>query len=609
MPCSAVTVDYRRDSAAMPVPITKSILEPEYSRLKFNTLSSSCSRRTSGSSPFVTELVQKYSSTRTGLGSRSSSLTDDTRDRSQTRDSSTLRSRTTSYSSESSTQSHRKPTTNYTTFDLNEFRITYAPSSYIPGSTRSELSRPPRSTESLRTRASTSILREKKSEIAEGTNLEVISPDKTKETSNLINGDVAKEDKTDDGSELSLLEVNSSAIKHDGASETNDSADVVSLVCGVVTFSYRVLGNISPRHFRSAANTSRKEVTASSSLSSTSNGLSGLRNIGNTCFLNSVVQCLSNTKVLKEFLINKEFMSEIRNSESRGALIKSFSEVIMELWSGEGKVVNTTAFKAQIQRYAPRFMGYNQQDAQEFLRYLLEGLHDDINRVAVKPRNLPEIDDNLSDSLKASECWKQYLRCDNSRIVDLFVGQLKSTLQCTSCGHSSTTFEVFWDLSLPLPSRSGSLRLSQCLDHFTKEEVLDGDEMPTCCKCKTRRKCTKRFSIQKFPKILVLHLKRFSPSERYRKLSATVEFPLTNLDMSGYSTTPQVATYNLYAVSNHSGTAYSGHYTAYCLHSGSGHWYEFNDSRVSSISPRSVVSSEAYILFYEQNTAVTTSRL
>ncbi|XP_014277452.1 ubiquitin carboxyl-terminal hydrolase 2 isoform X2 [Halyomorpha halys] len=594
MPCSAVTVDYRRDSAAMPVPITKSILEPEYSRLKFNTLSSSCSRRTSGSSPFVTELVQKYSSTRTGLGSRSSSLTDDTRDRSQTRDSSTLRSRTTSYSSESSTQSHRKPTTNYTTFDLNEFRITYAPSSYIPGSTRSELSRPPRSTESLRTRASTSILREKKSEIAEGTNLEVISPDKTKETSNLINGDVAKEDKTDDGSELSLLEVNSSAIKHDGASETNDSADV---------------GNISPRHFRSAANTSRKEVTASSSLSSTSNGLSGLRNIGNTCFLNSVVQCLSNTKVLKEFLINKEFMSEIRNSESRGALIKSFSEVIMELWSGEGKVVNTTAFKAQIQRYAPRFMGYNQQDAQEFLRYLLEGLHDDINRVAVKPRNLPEIDDNLSDSLKASECWKQYLRCDNSRIVDLFVGQLKSTLQCTSCGHSSTTFEVFWDLSLPLPSRSGSLRLSQCLDHFTKEEVLDGDEMPTCCKCKTRRKCTKRFSIQKFPKILVLHLKRFSPSERYRKLSATVEFPLTNLDMSGYSTTPQVATYNLYAVSNHSGTAYSGHYTAYCLHSGSGHWYEFNDSRVSSISPRSVVSSEAYILFYEQNTAVTTSRL
>lgn len=64
MPCSAVTVDYRRDSAAMPVPITRSILEPEFSRLKYTTLSSSCTRRPSGSSPLVSELVQKYSSSR-----------------------------------------------------------------------------------------------------------------------------------------------------------------------------------------------------------------------------------------------------------------------------------------------------------------------------------------------------------------------------------------------------------------------------------------------------------------------------------------------------------------------------------------------------------------
>ncbi|KAL1139756.1 hypothetical protein AAG570_006733, partial [Ranatra chinensis] len=372
-----------------------------------------------------------------------------------------------------------------------------------------------------------------------------------------------------------------------------------------IIFYYQQENNISPRFNRASAANIRRDTRDTSD----SNGLSGLRNIGNTCFLNSVMQCLSNTRLLKDYLINREYTSEITNTESKGVLLKSFADVICELWSGEGKVVNTTSFKAQIQKYAPRFMGYNQQDSQEFLRYLLQGLHDDINRVTVKPRNLPCIDDSLSDSMKASESWKQYLRYDNSRIVDLFVGQLKSTLQCTVCNHCSTTFEVFWDLSLPLPSRTGSLRLSQCLEHFTKEEVLDGEEMPTCSKCKTRRKCTKRFSIQKFPKILVLHLKRFSPSERYRKLSATVEFPLANLDMSAYSSTPQTSLYNLYAVSNHSGTAYSGHYTAYCLHPHSGLWHEYNDSRVTSISPRNVVSSEAYILFYEQTTGVTTSRL
>lgn len=67
---------------------------------------------------------------------------------------------------------------------------------------------------------------------------------------------------------------------------------------------------------------------------------------------------------------------------------------------------------------------------------------------------------------------------DNSKIVDHFVGQLKSTLKCTYCGHCSVTFDPFWDLSLPIPQRTGPLRLSQCLDAFTREETLDGDEKP-----------------------------------------------------------------------------------------------------------------------------------
>jgi len=83
-----------------------------------------------------------------------------------------------------------------------------------------------------------------------------------------------------------------------------------------------------------------------------------------------------------------------------------------------------------------------------------------------------------SDQQKAAESWKRYLRMDNSKVVDIFVGQLKSTLRCTSCGHCSITFDPFWDLSLPIPVRTGQVRLQQCFDHFTREEVLDGDEKP-----------------------------------------------------------------------------------------------------------------------------------
>ncbi|KAB0791678.1 hypothetical protein PPYR_03478 [Photinus pyralis] len=324
--------------------------------------------------------------------------------------------------------------------------------------------------------------------------------------------------------------------------------------------------------------------------------------------MNSVIQCLSNTRLLLEYVKNDGYSSDINTSISsmKGALIKAFSQVIKELWSDEAsdRVVNTLTLKSQIQRFAPRFMGYSQQDAQEFLRYLLEGLHEDVNRVTTKPAPiLTEIDEKLSDGEKAYESWQRYLRMDNSKVVDIFVGQLKSTLKCTHCGHCSVTFDPFWDLSLSIPQRpSGSLRLQQCLDHFTREETLDGDEKPTCSKCKERRKCTKSFTIQKFPKILVIHLKRFSPTERFRgKLSSTIDFPLENLDLRNYAAdnSPSECRYNLYAISNHSGTTYSGHYTAYCRHPYSQTWHEYNDSRVSSISPKMLVSGEAYVLFYE----------
>ena len=189
-------------------------------------------------------------------------------------------------------------------------------------------------------------------------------------------------------------------------------------------------------------------------------------------------------------------------------------------------------------RFAPRFSGYNQEDSQEFLRYLLEGLHEDVNRVLTKPTPInSEIDSSLSVCEQAMEAWKRYIRRDDSQLVDLFVGQLKSTLRCSECSHESVTFEAFWDLSLGIPARSGEVSLLDCLDSFTKEEVLDGDEMPTCERCKTRRRCTKRYSLYRLPKILVVHLKRFSQSDRFKqKLSSTVTFPLNGLNLSKYVT-------------------------------------------------------------------------
>ncbi|XP_050034496.1 ubiquitin carboxyl-terminal hydrolase 2-like [Dermacentor andersoni] len=334
----------------------------------------------------------------------------------------------------------------------------------------------------------------------------------------------------------------------------------------------------------------------------------GLRNLGNTCFMNSIVQCLAHTRPLLEYCLKDGYVSEINSSTSsmKGALFEAFATLMKSIWrcSNGEYAISPQAFRSQIQKFAPRFMGYSQQDSQEFLHYLLQGLHEDINRITSRPRHLTtEIDDNLSESQKAAEAWKRYLRYDDSKIVDCFVGQLKSTLKCSVCGHKSVTFDPFWDLSLPIPKSSDPVTIQQCLSLFTKEEVLDGDEKPTCSHCKTRQKCTKSFTIHRCPKILVLHLKRFSPSERFRaKLNTRIEFPLTNLDLCPYMSNSHYVMYNLYAVSNHSGSTYSGHYTASCLHPKSGEWHECNDTKVSEVSASRVVSSEAYVLFYEAAT-------
>ncbi|TMS07614.1 Ubiquitin carboxyl-terminal hydrolase 2 [Larimichthys crocea] len=343
--------------------------------------------------------------------------------------------------------------------------------------------------------------------------------------------------------------------------------------------------------------------TRDSTNSKSAQGLVGLKNLGNTCFMNSILQCLSNTHSLRDYCLHNSHRRDLNNnSRTNTALMEEFAKLIQTMWtSSSSEAVSPSEFKTQIQRYAPRFVGYNQQDAQEFLRFLLDGLHNEVNRVTVRPRGTVEDFDHLPDEEKGKKMWSKYLEREDSKIVDLFVGQLKSSLTCSHCGFCSTVFDPFWDLSLPIAKKGyGEVSLMDCMRLFTKEDVLDGDEKPTCYRCKARRRCTKKFTIQKFPKILVLHLKRFSEARRTSKLSTFVNFPMKDLDLREFASENSInAVYNLYAVSNHSGTTMGGHYTAYCRNPNSGEWYTFNDSRVTPMSSSQVRSSDAYVLFYE----------
>jgi len=207
--------------------------------------------------------------------------------------------------------------------------------------------------------------------------------------------------------------------------------------------------------------------------------------------------------------------------------------------------------------------------------------------------------------------------------VDYFQGQFRNRLQCMTCGTTSTSYESFMSLSLPIPGErnTSKVTLYQCLDAFVKPEVLEKSEMWNCPRCKTLRQATKQLSLSRLPPVLLIHLKRFSIKGPFTdKLETFVDFPTKGLDLSNYMPPPLPPgadkaqlpparpddprsqnppyRYDLYGVTNHFGSLSSGHYTAFVASHGS--WLSCDDSRVSETDGRDVVAKPAYVLFYKR---------
>ncbi|KAL5766085.1 hypothetical protein ACOSP7_016702 [Xanthoceras sorbifolium] len=185
-----------------------------------------------------------------------------------------------------------------------------------------------------------------------------------------------------------------------------------------------------------------------------SGGLAGLQNLGNTCFMNSAIQCLVHTPCLVEYFL-QDYSDEINSDNPlgmHGELALAFGELLRKLWSAGRSAVAPRVFKGKLARFAPQFSGYNQHDSQELLAFLLDGLHEDLNRVKRKPYIEMKDSDGRPDEEVANECWKNHKARNDSLIVDTFQGQYKSTLVCPDCSKISITFDPFMYLTLPLPS-------------------------------------------------------------------------------------------------------------------------------------------------------------
>lgn len=189
----------------------------------------------------------------------------------------------------------------------------------------------------------------------------------------------------------------------------------------------------------------------------TEKGVTGLNNLGNTCFMNAALQCVSNTKILTQYFLSERHLYELNRSNvmgMKGHIAKRYGDLIRDIWSGTCKTVAPLKLRWTIGKYAPVFTGTQQHDSQELLAFLLDGLHEDLNRVIEKPFTKVKDSDGRPDIVVAQESWEATILRNKSIITDLFYGQLKSSITCSVCGYESAKFEAFSSLSLPLPLES-----------------------------------------------------------------------------------------------------------------------------------------------------------
>ena len=364
-------------------------------------------------------------------------------------------------------------------------------------------------------------------------------------------------------------------------------------------------------------------------------GLTGLANLGNTCFINALLQIISHTYELDELLDSGvEYKAKLNDSPD-SKLLLSWDELRLLMWS-ENCTISPGGFIHDIRNISKQknnsmFSSMSQNDMPEFLTFLFDIFHNALKRkVSMTIDGRPK---NKRDKM-AKLCFemiKKTYAASYSEIFKMFYGIQVSTLlpehPKDQYDHLSIRPEPFMIISLPIPSRcikaeaaakakakAGSesaecVTLMDCFDLNCEREFMHGENAWYNENLGKKQNVYKRLVYWSLPDVMILDIKRFEYSPEtfsYVKNQTAIRIPVENVDFSkyveGYNKESYV--YDLYGICNHHGDENFGHYTS-TVKTASSKWYNFNDTNVKEVSipQNEIVGNTPYCLFYRKRTA------